>query len=403
MKSRLLITNGKILADDKLVDGSLLIEAGRVAEISAEVPARAEMGGPPPDRVAPGRVAPDSTIDARGGYVLPGLVDIHTHGLRDVMVDRDDIFRYSRHQLECGVTACLPTLAGSPAANIARMKTILEQTRDFSLTPNLAGFRPEIMYLVDASGGPAASLARPTPDLTAAVWDASGGRIRIWDISPEIEGALPFIAWCASRGITASMAHSSATLAQVRDAVEAGMKLVTHLYDLYPMPREQDEGVYPAGVTDYINVEDRLCAEIIADGVHAHPLLVETTLRCKGLDRVAFITDSLKGSGNAPGTYEGLIPGEPVEVTRDRGIRRISDGILSGSALTQLAGFRNAVTMFGRSIAEASRLCSRTPARILGLEKKGYLAPGMDADVLVLDPGLEIEAVVLGGEVVVKR
>ena len=342
----------------------------------------------------------DRVIDARGGYVLPGLVDIHTHGLRDVMVDKDDIFRFAELQLEFGVTACLPTLAGSPTANMARMKGIREQTRELALTPNLVGFRPEIMYIVDASGGPATSLARPTAELTDAVWDASAGLIRIWDISPEIEGAIPFISWCAARGIVASMAHSSATLAQVRAAVQAGMRLVTHLYDLYPMPREDDEGVYPAGVTDYINVEDRLCAEIIPDGVHAHPLLVETTLRCKGLDRVAFITDSLKGAGNAPGTYEGLIPGEPVEVTPDRGIRRISDGILSGSALTQLGGFRNAVRKFGRTVAEASRLCSGTPAALIGLEKKGRLAPGMDADVLILDPELEIKAVILGGKVV---
>ncbi len=385
MKTRTLIRNGKVLEDDTLQEGkSLLIEGEAIAAI---VPGSPEPGA-------------DRIIDAQGGYVLPGLVDMHTHGLRDVMVDKDDIFRFSLLQLEYGVTACLPTLAGSPTANMARMKTILEQTRDLALTPNLVGFRPEIMYLVDASGGPAASLARPTPELTAAVWGASGGLIWIWDISPEIVGALPFISWCASRGIVASMAHSSATLAQVKDAVAAGMSLVTHLYDLFPMPKEEDEGVYPAGVTDYINVEDRLCAEIIPDGVHAHPLLVEKTLRCKGLDRVAFITDSLKGAGNTPGVYEGLIPGEPVEVTRDRGIRRISDGILSGSALTQLAGFRNAVRKFGRSVAQASRLCARTPARILGLKSKGYLAPGMDADVIVLDPQLEIRLVVLRGEVV---
>ena len=384
MAGRILVTNGKVLWDDTLVDGTLAIEAGRIAEVSPVVRP----------------IATDRVIDAKGGYVLPGLVDIHTHGLRDVMVDKDDIFRFSALQLEYGVTACLPTLAGSPSANMARMKTILADTHDFALTPNLVGFRPEIMYLVEASGGPAASLARPHPDLNAAVWDASGGRIRIWDISPEIEGALAFISWCAARGIVTSMAHSSASLAQVRDAVQAGMSHVTHLYDLYPFPREEDEGVYPAGVTDYINVEDRLTAEIIPDGVHAHPLLVEITLRCKGLDRVAFITDSLKGAGNPPGTYEGLIPGEPVEVTPDRGIRRISDGILSGSALTQLGAFRGAVRRSGRSIAEASRLCARTPARILGLPRKGHLAPGVDADVLIIDQDLEIRAVILGGELV---
>jgi N-acetylglucosamine-6-phosphate deacetylase len=196
------------------------------------------------------------------------------------------------------------------------------------------------------------------------------------------------------------MAHSRAGIDRLREAVSAGLGLVTHLYDLFSQPREEDEGVYPAGVTDYVNVEDRLCAELIPDGVHAHPLLVETTLRCKGLERVAFITDSLKGSGNPPGRYEGLIPGEPVEVTRDRGIRRISDDILSGSALTQIDAFRSAVQRFGRTVAEASRLCSRTPARIMGLERKGTLAPGMDADIAILDAELRVRTVILGGRVV---
>jgi len=379
---RHIIRNGKILQGDDIKDGmSLVLEGGSITAVSSEA-------RPGPE---------DSVTDAAGGFVLPGLVDLHSHGIRDVMVDKDDVFRYAEHHLSCGVTSCLPTLAGSPDANMRRMKEILSRTHDFSLTPNLVGFRPEIMYLADASGGPSSSLARPEPGLTRRVWDASGGRIRIWDVSPELDGALEFISWCAAAGITASMAHSSAGIERVRDAVSAGLGLVTHLYDLFPMPREVDEGVYPAGVTDYINVEDRLSAEIIPDGVHAHPLLVEVTLRCKGLDRVAFITDSLKGSGNPPGRYEGLIPGEPVEVTVDRGIRRISDDILSGSALTHLQALRNAVQKFGRTIPEASRLCSRTPARILGLGRKGALAPGMDADVIVLDAALDLRAVFLGG------
>jgi N-acetylglucosamine-6-phosphate deacetylase len=379
---RLIITNGKVLQGDEIKSGlDLLIEGAAITAVSAGV------------RRAPG----DTVMDAAGGYVLPGLVDQHTHGIRDVMVDKDDIFRFAEHHLACGVTSCLVTLAGSPEADMRRMREILRQTRDFSLAPNLAGFRPEIMYLADASGGPAASLATPEPSLTSGIWEASAGRIRIWDVSPELEGALPFISWCAVNGITASMAHSSAGIDRVRRAVTAGLTLVTHFYDLFAMPREEEAGVYPAGVTDYINVEDRVRVELIPDGVHVHPLLVETALRCKGLDRVAFITDSLKGSGNPPGRYEGLIPGEDVEVTADRGIRRISDGVLSGSALTQLDSFRNAVRKFARTIPEASRLCSGTPARVLGLEKKGFLAPGMDADIIVLDSQLELRTVLLGG------
>ena len=380
----LLITNGDVLIGDSLsTESDVLIEKGHVSIVPA--------GRKP----SAGKI-----IDAAGGYVLPGLIDIHSHGMRDVMVDKDDIFRYADYQLDNGVTACLPTLAGSPQANSARMKAILTETRELGLTPNLVGFRPEIMYVADASGGPSSSLATPSQEITESVWEASQGLIRIWDISPELEGAFPFIEWCARHRIVSSMAHSSAGIDTVRRAVDAGLGHVTHFYDLFAMPRESDEGVYPAGVTDYINIEDRLTVELIPDGVHVHPILLEKTLRCKTTDRVAFITDSLKGSGNAPGRYEGLIPGEPVEVTADRGIRRISDGILSGSALTQIQAFRNAVEKLGKSIAEASRLCSRTPARILGLGSKGVIGPGMDADLIVLGRDLRLGAVVMAGEVV---
>jgi N-acetylglucosamine-6-phosphate deacetylase len=138
-------------------------------------------------------------------------------------------------------------------------------------------------------------------------------------------------------------------------------------------------------------------AEIIPDGVHVHPLLVETTLRCKGIGRVIFITDSLKGSGNPPGEYDGLIAGDRVVVTADRGIRRKSDGVLTGSAITAITAFRNAVMKFGRSIAEASQLCSGNPARLLGFKKKGFLAAGMDADIILLDRDLRLVETLVQG------
>ena len=181
----LIVANGIVLLNGVLESGrDIVIEDGKITRVK------------PPG----GRLPADRLLDATGRYVLPGLIDLHSHGMRDVMVDKDDIFRYAGCQLDCGVTSCLPTLAGSPEANMARMREILEQTRELRLTPNLLGFRPEIMYLADASGGPASSLARPTPRVTEAVWEASRETIRIWDVSPEIEGAIPFIQWCASHG-----------------------------------------------------------------------------------------------------------------------------------------------------------------------------------------------------------
>jgi N-acetylglucosamine-6-phosphate deacetylase len=122
-------------------------------------------------------------------------------------------------------------------------------------------------------------------------------------------------------------------------------------------------------------------------------------LRCKGLERVVFVTDAVKGAGNPPGIYDSQYPGVQVEVTAHRGVRRVSDGILSGSALTGIQCLRNAILKFGRSLVEASILCSRTPARVLGLSSKGYLATGMDADIMILTRDFDVVTTICCGEV----
>ena len=178
--------------------------------------------------------------------------------------------------------------------------------------------------------------------------------------------------------------------------LEPGHALLRHLRRA---PPQTDAGVYPAGLTDYIQIEDRLTVEIIPDGVHVHPYLVEKTFRCKGIERIAFVTDGVKGAGNPPGVYDGLYPGVEVEVTADRGVRRTVDDALSGSALTHIQCLRNAVRKFGKSLVQASILCSRTPARVLGMANKGHLAAGMDADVIILSQNLELVATIARGEV----
>jgi N-acetylglucosamine-6-phosphate deacetylase len=377
------IRNGAILHGDRLEEATnLRTEHGRITAIARDL-------SPEPG---------DPVVDATDCYVLPGLIDLHNHGVRHVMAQYDSLVEYARLLAAEGVTACLPTLLGSPQENMEAMRRGLAETDDFRLAPNLIGFRPEITYLAKTGAGAAGSLAKISAEITEALYTASQGTIRIWDVSPELEGAVPFIRWCRAHGIVTSLAHSSASIEQARRAVDAGLSLITHFYDTFDPPPQTDPGVYPAGLTDYIQVEDRLTAEIIPDGVHVHPLLVEKTLRCKGLGRVAFVTDGVKGAGSPPGIYDGLYPGVQVSVSAERGVRRVPDDALSGSALTHIHCLRNAVNKFGRSLAEASILCSRTPAAVLGIPTKGALAAGMDADMIVLTTDLELIATIVGGQ-----
>lgn len=380
----MLVKNGTVLHHDHFVPGhDLRIADGQITAIA---PALAPEPG-------------EQVIEADGCYVLPGLIDLHNHGIRHVMAQYDSLVEYSRLMAAAGATGCVPTLLGSPQENSVVMRRGLEETDRFRRTPNVLGFRPEITYLAKTGAGAAAALTRITPETTEALYRAAEGRIPIWDVSPELDGALPFIRWCRERGIVTSLAHSSASIEQARRAVDAGLALVTHFYDTFDPPPQTDPGVYPAGLTDYIQVEDRLTVEIIPDGVHVHPLLVEKTFRCKGLGRIVFVTDGVRGAGNPPGVYDGLYPGVQVEVTADRGVRRKPDDALSGSALTPIQCLRNAVQRFGRSLIEASILCSRTPARVLGLHRKGYLAAGMDADIVILTPDLAVRTTIVGGEI----
>jgi N-acetylglucosamine-6-phosphate deacetylase len=271
----------------------------------------------------------------------------------------------------------------------------------------VGGFRLEAPYLAIASGGSAGALARVAPETTQYLLEAGGGHIRIWDFSPELPGAPQAIRQLSEQGVVCSLAHTRATRAQGRAAVEAGAKLVTHLFDVFyhsPEANDPDPDIYAPGLVDYLLVEDRLVCEIIGDGTHVDPMLVETAFRCKPPQGLVFVTDSNYGAGLPPGRY--TLPGDwgEVQIGKPNDGVRLPDRemILAGSALTPLDGFRNVIRIFDKDLAAASRVWSANPARLLGLNK-GEIAVGRDADLIVLDRELELLYTVVGGRILYRR
>ena len=242
-------------------------------------------------------------------------------------------------------------------------------------------------------------MAAISDETTEALLAAGNEQIKIWDISPELPGAPELIRRLSADRIICSLAHTHATIDQARAAVDAGARLVTHLFDTFAMPAMVDPGLYPAGLVDYLLTEDRVVCEIIADGTHVHPLLVEKALRCKTPDRLAWVTDSNFGAGLPPGHYDAPGFGPIIVNEPNNGVRLRDRGVLAGSALTPIDGFRNGIWLFGRDLATASRLCSATPARLLGLNS-GSLDLGRAADVIVLDAGLDLLFTIVAGEIV---
>jgi len=386
MSRGLAIRNGNVLlADGRVETCDVLIESGVVSTIGSGLRAASE-------------------IDASGCYVVPGLIDLHVHGICYESASLSRLEEIARIEASRGATTFYPTLFAPPEEIKAQLERHRRETDELRLTPQVAGFRLESPYLADASGGLPRDCAPIGDDLTAMLLEAGGGHVRIWDISPDLDGAPWEIAKLTSRGIVVSMAHTSATIDQAGAAVEAGTRLVTHMFDTFQIPVETEPGAYPAGLVDYLLVEDQVTCEIIGDGTHVHPLLVEKAFRCKTDDRLVFVTDSNLGAALPPGRYELPMGWGLAEVNGPNdGVRLVDRGMeLCGSALTPIDAFRNVVRLFGKDIATASHVCSRTPARLMGLNK-GEIAEGRDGDVIVLDEDMELVCTVVGGEVVYRR
>lgn len=342
-----------------------------------------------------------SELDASNKRIVPGFIDIHTHGIGFESVKDGDIAEISRIEASYGATSFVPTLFGPPDESIENLCRHLKATDNLQASPQIAGFRLESPYLGYTGAGIPTDLAPVSRKLTDSILQAGDGHILIWDISPEIDGACNEIDYLSSKGIICSLAHTRASIEQAKDAVDAGAKLVTHLFDTFVVPTMTDPGVYPVSLIDYLLVEDRLHCEIIGDGAHVHPLLVEKTFRCKGLDKTVFVTDSNLGAGLPDGDYE--LPGgwgrARVSGTNN-GVRLIDREMgLAGSALTPIGSFVNAVQIFKRRIADACRLCSLVPANLLGLNK-GVIAEGFDADLVLLNEDLAIEHTISAGQIV---
>ncbi len=379
------VTNGSVLLPNgELVNADLLIRAGKIEALGPSLKSHAQ-------------------VDATGCYILPGLIDLHTHGIFKESAQAGDLTEYARIEASFGTTTFYPTFFGAPEDSAKQMERHRRETDEMRQIPQIGGFRLESPYLARTGAGVSRDMAPISAETTDLLLAAAGGHLKIWDVSPELEGATEVIRRLTTQGIICSIAHTQGTIEQGRAAVDAGAGLVTHLFDVFPMPSTSEAGAYPYGLVDYLLVEDRVTCEIIGDGTHVHPFLVEEAFRCKPQDRLVFITDSNYGAGLAPGRYDAGNWGLVQIDGPNNGVRMVNREMsLAGSALTPIDSFRNVVCLFHKDITTASRLWSRNPARLMGLNK-GEIAPGRDADLIVLDQNLDLVCTIVAGRVIYQR
>jgi len=389
-----------VLPDRVLSPGTLVIDDGRIAEIRS-------------DQSTPGHA--DSPFAFHGHYIVPGFIDVHVHGVEgidtlDVRADgavaaiADRLPRY-------GVTAFCPTTVACPPDVLRRLLDEVRRAREIR-SPRAARVLPahlESNFINPEYSGaqPVACLRSPATlsrssnvhDFTAAdilhEIDRAAPDVGIVTLAPELDGGLELVRWLTARGHRVSLGHSAATYDQALDAIAAGARQATHLFNRMP-----PLGHRAPGLAGAVLQADEVAAEIICDGHHVHPALVRTAIAAKRPSRVLAITDATAVAGLPFGSRAAL-GGQPI--TAGEAMAVLADGTVAGSLLTMDRAFQMLVNRVGLSLVDAATVCATTPARELGLVGHGVIARDAVADIVVLDPRFGVVQTYIAGQLVYAR
>ncbi len=346
-------------------------------------------------------------VDFGDSVLAPGFVDIHIHGGagHDVMEAGPAGLPAIEQLLAThGVTAYFPTTVTAPIdqtlSALDRLATAIEQaeTEQAEAGTGASGKRAQPLgihlegpFLSHVRRGvhPPENLLLPTLPMFERFWQASRGRIRVMTIAPELEGAQEVIAEASGRGVCVSLGHSDADLNAARAGIAAGARHATHAFNAMRTLDHREPGITGAMLTD-----SRLSADIIADGVHLDPVIVELFLKAKGPDAAVLITDATAATGMPDGRYRlGTIE---VEVKHGK---CLAGGKLAGSVLTMDRAVRNVMQFAHSDLQQAVRLATVNPARVTGLTNRGKLEAGSVADIVVLSPSGEVRNTIVRGVV----
>ena len=337
----------------------------------------------------------EDAVDLNGKRVIPGLIDVHTHGNSGADFSDGDYegdVAMARYEAQNGVTAFAPASMTLPYDVLE--KAFAEGLRVKKEAPEgcarLIGVNMEGPYFSEKKKGAqnAEYLKKPDFEGFKRLYDGSEGLVRIVDIAPELEGAAEFIEK-ASKLCTVSIAHTDCTYEDALSAINAGASQLTHLFNAMPSIHHRKPG--PIGAA---SESGSVRAELICDGLHVHPSSVRMAFRLFGGERIILVSDSLRCCGMPDGEYE--LGGQRVWLADS--IARLADGTIAGSATNLYKCMCNAVS-FGIAPEDAVRAATYNPACALHAENEiGSIANGKLADFVVCNDAFELEQVYIGGE-----
>jgi N-acetylglucosamine-6-phosphate deacetylase len=386
------IINGTLLTPYRLIrNGTLVVADGRIVEITegnVEVPDAIE-------------------LDARGRYVAPGFIDLHVHGGggHDFMDGTLDAFlKVAETHARFGTTSMVPTTLTSDQKALFRTLELYEEANQKNENgAQFLGLHLEGPYFAMSQRGAQDPryIRNPDPAEYREIIRRANGSVRRWSIAPELPGALEMGRYLRAEGIIASVAHTEAIHEDVVLAAENGYTLMTHLYSAMLGVTRRNAFRY-AGAVESAFLLDDMDVEIITDGIHLPPPLLQLIYKIKGPDRTALITDAMRAAS--------LPPGDSILGPLDNGLKvLVEDGVaklpdrssFAGSVATTDRLVRTIVQQAGVPLLDAIKMMATTPARIMGVQdRKGSLTVGKDADLVLFDEDIRVSATLVGGKVV---
>jgi N-acetylglucosamine-6-phosphate deacetylase len=373
---------GQLLGAAGFFPGALLVRDGRIEAVLEE----------PREKDLP-------RTQYKAAFVAPGFIDLQVNGAFgfEVGADARALAGLAEKLPTTGVTSFLPTLIS------LRGEQLAAAAEAYVACTSVGPARPRALPLGLHLEGPLLAPSRHGAHEKRNIETATAGDVerliraavptgpslvRMVTLAPERPGALPLVAELKGRGIVVALGHTEATFEQMTAGFDAGATAVTHVFNAMSSFGHRAPGAVGAALTD-----DRAVVTLIADGIHAHPAALALAVKAKGVGHVALVTDATAAAGLGAGSYR---LGGRVVISDGRAVR-MPDGTLAGSTLLMDQAVRNLVTFAKVSAAEALRAASEVPARLLGLGRKGRLAPACDADLVLLDRKLRVQSTFVAG------
>lgn len=382
------LKSSRIICGDEIINGYVYFKDGVITEVSEkESPA-------------------DIKQDLGDSFVSPGFIDMHTHGGcgYDFIKGEADVVGGVNFHLKHGTTSICPTLSAAPIAEMEdAVEGIAAAMKNPDVKANIIGAHMEGPYLSAKQCGAQSPdfITPPIEEDYKPLIEKHGDAIARWSYAPENDEGGRFAKYLTEHGIVSSAGHTDAIYDDMVTAMDNGCNLITHLYSC-TSTITRDKGFRRLGVIETAMLRDDMYAEIIADGKHVPPELIKLTLKIKGSDRVALVTDSLAPAGGCTPDGEKITHGfmNATEFIIEDGVCKLVDrSAFAGSIATTDMMVRVMTQDVGLSLPETVKMLTKVPAEIMKLNK-GELKAGKDADIIVFDDNINIlKCFVMGKDV----